>query len=89
MKTKTYEIGEDIVIKYNKKHEELSINDKKIGKEAMFTMSVFPSVYRRGRRPGQTFVTRKRRRISLSLRWRMTCFGDYWIQVCRSEEMVR
>ena len=38
MKTKTYEIGEDRVVKYNKKKEELSISDKKTGKEALFTI---------------------------------------------------
>ena len=36
MKTKTYEIGEDRVVEYNKKKEELSINNNKTGKE--FTM---------------------------------------------------
>jgi len=33
-----YEIGEDRVVKYNKKKEELSINDKNTGKEVLFAM---------------------------------------------------
>jgi len=37
MKTKTYEVGVDRVLKFNKKKEELFIIDKKTGKEAVFT----------------------------------------------------
>ena len=37
MKTKTYEIGENRVLKYNRKKEVITICDKKTGKEAVFT----------------------------------------------------
>jgi len=37
MKTKTYEIGENRVLTYNKKKEVITICDKKTGKEAVFT----------------------------------------------------
>jgi len=37
MKTKTYEIDENRVLKYNRKKEVITICDKKTGKEAVFT----------------------------------------------------
>jgi len=37
MKTKTYETGENRVLKSNKKKEVITICDKKMGKEAVFT----------------------------------------------------
>jgi len=37
MKTKTYETGENRVLKYNKKEEVITICDNKTGKEAVFT----------------------------------------------------
>ena len=37
IKTKTYEIGENRVLKYNRKKEVITICDKKTGKEAVFT----------------------------------------------------
>ena len=43
MKTKTYEVGGDRVLKFNKKKEELSIIDKKTGKEAVFTATRWAS----------------------------------------------
>jgi len=43
MKTKTYEVGVDRVLKFNKKKEELSIIEKKNGKEAVFTATRWAS----------------------------------------------
>jgi len=43
MKTKTYEIGENRVLKYNNKEEEITICDKKTGKEAVFTQARWTS----------------------------------------------
>ena len=43
MKTETYEIGVDRVLKFNKKKEEISIIDKKTGKEAVFTATRWAS----------------------------------------------
>jgi len=37
MKSKTYEIGENRVLTYNKRKEVITICDKKPGKEAVFT----------------------------------------------------
>jgi len=43
MKTKAYEVGVDRVLKFNKKKEELSVIDKKTGKEAVFTVTRWAS----------------------------------------------
>jgi len=43
MKTKSYEVGVDRVLKFNKKTEELFIIDKKTGKEAVFTATRWES----------------------------------------------
>ena len=43
MKTKTYEVGADRVLKFNKKKEELFVIDKKTGKEAVFTATRWAS----------------------------------------------
>jgi len=43
MKTKTYETGENRVLKYNTKVEVITTCDKKTGKEAVFTTARWAS----------------------------------------------
>ena len=92
MKTKTYEIGENRVLKYNRKKEVITISDKKTGTESRIytcSLGVLSSLHRRGGRSAEQFIARSRCGLLHSLRWRMARLRDYRLQVRRLVKVVR